>query len=105
MESNDPSHVGWVEPNGHSVGGHPGWSFCGTLGVLEHGRTSNPDTSSGMQAVTRKPLPCRNFGLEFVAAENDRLFLTTFWFAKLRQFFRGLIAGLRNIWASLLHKL
>ena len=42
-------------------------------------------------------MPCRNFGLGFVAVENDRLFLTTLWFAKLRQCFRDLVAGLRNI--------
>jgi hypothetical protein len=50
-----------------------------------------------MSAVTRKPLPRRNFGLGFIAIERDRLFLTTFWFAKLRQCSRDLVAGLRNI--------
>jgi hypothetical protein len=57
----------------------------------------SPDISSGMQAVTRKPLRCRNFGLGFVAFENARPFLTIFWFAKLRQCFRNLVAALQRI--------
>jgi hypothetical protein len=46
-----------------------------------------------MQAVTRKPLPHRDFGLGFVSVQNDRLFLTTFRFAKYGSVSETLLAA------------